>query len=272
MVNQLMAALSVADIFGSIAYAFTTLPTPTEDFIQGAVGNQETCTAQGFFIQLGTTSAYINVSLSIYYLLVLKYGWSERKIKKVKPFFFIFPIVVGLTFAFAGIPFYDNMVLWCNNAAEIWPEIPMVIAIFVATVVMSTICWHVYQNEKRSSKWKMGGSGNNGQTMTKKVFSQAMWYLAAFNMTWPPYLALQFLWASGKAFSSYGFVLYASSVVPLQGFWNLIVYLLRTRMNVLDLSSTRSKMSKHLSRTTSMLRASGKRVSAVFPHHKQEEV
>ena len=44
------------------------------------------------------------------------------------------------------------------------------------------------------------------------------------------------------------------------------MYILRTRKAIVDLSSTKSAMSKHLSKTTSMLRASGKRVSAVFPN------
>jgi cytoskeletal protein RodZ len=40
----------------------------------------------------------------------------------------------------------------------------------------------------------------------------------------PPYLTLQYLWASGKAFTNYGFILYSATVVPLQGVWNWFVY------------------------------------------------
>jgi len=74
--------------------------------------------AQGFFIQLGTTAAYINVSLSLYYLLVIKFKWPERMLNKYKLYFFVCPIVVGLAFAFAGLPFYTNSILWCNNGGE----------------------------------------------------------------------------------------------------------------------------------------------------------
>ena len=47
-------------------------------------------------------------------------------------------------------------------------------------------------------------------------------------MTWVPYLALQYSWAAGTAFTRYYFILYAGTVVPLQGVWNCFNYA-RTR-------------------------------------------
>jgi hypothetical protein len=118
MNNQLMLVLCVFDLIGSVAYSFTSLPTPQEDAIFGSQGNDRTCKVQGFFVQLGTTAAYINVSLAIYYLLVVKYKWSESKMQKYKFVFFGCPIAVGLAFACAGIPFYTNSILLCNNGGE----------------------------------------------------------------------------------------------------------------------------------------------------------
>jgi hypothetical protein len=46
--------MSVFDFVGSFAMAFTTLPTPSTDYIYGGRGNEKTCTAQGFLIQMGT--------------------------------------------------------------------------------------------------------------------------------------------------------------------------------------------------------------------------
>lgn len=175
---------------------------------------------------MGTTSAYLNVASALYLFLVIKLSWSDTRLKKIKPWLFICPVIVGMSFAFAGIPFYDNMILWCNNTAAWWPEIPMTCAIAIATVLMTTICWHVYQEEKVSLTWRLGRNSGS-RSMFEMVFWQSFWYLMAFYMTWPPYLALQYLWADGKAFSNYGFVLYAGTVVPMQGFWNLIVYMRR---------------------------------------------
>lgn len=63
LLYQLLITLSIFDIIGSIAYAFTSLPTPVQDYIYGSKGNDATCTAQGFFIQIGTTACFINSSL-----------------------------------------------------------------------------------------------------------------------------------------------------------------------------------------------------------------
>ena len=78
-----------------------------EYYIEGAKGNEASCTSQGFFIQVGTTSAFLNVSLAIYYYRIIRLGQTETRIKRTRIWLFLCPIIVGLTFAFAGIPFYD---------------------------------------------------------------------------------------------------------------------------------------------------------------------
>lgn len=60
--------------------------------------------------------------------------------------------------------------------------------------------------------------------MFSTVLGQSIWYLMSFYLTWVPYLALQYSWAAGTGYSSYGFVLFACTLVPLQGFWNCVVY------------------------------------------------
>lgn len=46
---------------------------------------------------------------------------------------------------FSGIPFYGNMILWCDNTASWWPDIPIALAILSATVIMGIVCWDVYK-------------------------------------------------------------------------------------------------------------------------------
>jgi hypothetical protein len=96
------------------------MPTPASDELFGAKGNEKTCTAQGFFIQIGTIACFLNVSLALYYLLTIKYGWTEERLKRKRAGYFLFipPIAVGLAYAFVGIPYYDNVRVWCNNSAR----------------------------------------------------------------------------------------------------------------------------------------------------------
>ena len=223
VMNQLLCGLSVFDILGALGYAFTTLPIPEDHQygpIYGAKGNEATCTAQGLFIQLGTISAYMNVSLAFYYYLVIKHSWDETRLKKIRWALFLFPLVVGFTFAFAGIPFYDSLNLWCNNTASYWPDIGVAIAIGLATIVMTLVCWDVYTKEKASAKWKRraGGASDGRQTLSSQVFWQSFFYLMAFYSTWTPYLGLQYAWAGGSSFTNYGLILTAATLVPLQGF------------------------------------------------------
>lgn len=116
---------------------------------------------------------------------------------------------------------YTQLFLWCNNSANWWPDIPILVAIVGVTCIMGSMCIHVYKTEKKSQSWTT--------TSMRRAFSavvvwQSLWYLMSFYLTWPPYLALQYLWAAGKGYSSYGFTLFACTLVPLQGFWNSVVY------------------------------------------------
>ena len=222
VIGELIIFLCGFDIIGSLGYAFTSLPTPEEDYIHGAVGNEASCTAQGFFIQIGTISLYINVSIAFYYLLIIRFSWRERKLKLSWFYYmlFIVPILIGAIFAFAGIPFYDNVILWCNNSGKYWSEIPVAIAISIATVIMVNLCWFVYKSERASKRFRRH-SEEERASLSSAFFKQSLVYLGAFYLTWPPYLALQIMIANGYAFSdNYPFVIIAGTAVTLQGFWN----------------------------------------------------
>lgn len=265
VLGELIVALSAFDIVGSLAYAFTTLPTPEDDYIHGSRGSEASCKAQGFFIQIGTISSYINVSLAFYYLVTIRYAWREKKLRNSKShhLLLVVPISIGIIFALAGIPYYDNMVLWCNNSGSYWPEIPIVVAILVATCVMGNLCWYVSKEERASKKWRQHSrrSINGESSLAMKFFWQSLYYLGAFYLTWPPYLALQFMLASGYAYSHYGFFLFAGTVVPLQGFWNFLVY---SRTRKITASSLVSSVVDRVSTVgTAALGSSSKRFSQI---------
>lgn len=181
--GNMMVMMSLFDALGSAAYAFTTLPIPANSYIYGSKGNNASCTVQAFFIQMGLIAAYFNVSIGFYYLVMIKYGWHERRCVTYKKYFIACPLIVGFIFAFSGVPFYGNMVTWCNNTAKWWPESAVVVAIIAATIMMLLVVIHVYNEEKASKKWKKGKQKNS---LTKEVMWQAIYYLYAFYLVWPP--------------------------------------------------------------------------------------
>merc|ERR1712087_58065 len=76
------------------------------------------------------------------------------------------------------------------------------------------------------------------------------------------YLALQYAWAAGVGYSQYGFVLFACTLVPLQGFWNSVVFFrIRAKKKVGEaVSEVKSRSSllaaSRLSRYSSQQRSS----------------
>ena len=54
--NRLLLGASVIDIFTSVAFDFSIIPTPQETACSIGMGNLSTCAVQGFFIQLSYAS------------------------------------------------------------------------------------------------------------------------------------------------------------------------------------------------------------------------
>lgn len=188
--HHLLLCMSLIDCTSSIAWGLTTLPVPVTDengdptYVYGARGNDATCTAQGFFIQLGLTSPFYNLALAIYYMLVISYGWREEQINnnKVGCWLYIVPLVAGLSFAFGGIPFYDVDVIMCYISSNdhrrmlIFLVIPLVVVIVLATAITIKIYLKVYFQERSAQRWRMTRRSNI-QSLPRKVFWQGFWYL-----------------------------------------------------------------------------------------------
>ena len=106
MTNRIILALSISDIiFSTICHIFGMWPVP-QGLVYGSSGNQGTCTAQGFLIIFSAyCAALYNMTLALTYLLQVRYGWSEEKIRRYQPFLIFIPIFVGLVLATSIIPY-----------------------------------------------------------------------------------------------------------------------------------------------------------------------
>eukprot|EP00980_Cylindrotheca_fusiformis_P029422 scaffold23472_cov106-Cylindrotheca_fusiformis.AAC.1 len=195
MLQQLVCGMSIFDVSSSIANMFATLPIPEDTFFEststpmptgvyGARGNSATCTAQGFFIQLGYTSAFYNLMLSVYYVLVIKKGMRETQIQRLKYFFHIPTLLAGFGLAFGGIPYYDNVFFIChippavelsswwetgdetesfaltgaggsNGLLTVFSIVPISVVFFVGGVNMIVIYLHVRKQDRAANRWRM---------------------------------------------------------------------------------------------------------------------
>mmetsp|Transcript_23832 Transcript_23832/g.35203 ORF Transcript_23832/g.35203 Transcript_23832/m.35203 type:complete len:260 (-) Transcript_23832:232-1011(-) len=206
--NRIMLGLSLFDMIASFVNILSTWPTPEGTAgIYGASGTTATCTAQGFFNELGNiTTPLYSAAQCVWYLLFLKYGWKEKDCRKYELAFHSIPISVGLTMAIVGLPLtlFNNsgFLCWyapfpagCDNNTDItctrgnlagtfrWIHYGVIwSAILFITYAMTSI----YLSVRRQEGKVQGSIMSNGSRRKKSdaVKTQALLYVCALYLTW----------------------------------------------------------------------------------------
>jgi len=178
-----------------------------------------------------------NLFLAAHYLLVIEYEWSDFQLAKIERL--VHPAIFTFSFgiAIAGLPLkiYNNANVWCwiapnpsdpsrgNNAniyrwafyyVELWS------IIFAISVIMLLVVFSVKRTEVRASYLHLA----NGSSMTQQTRRQAIYYVSAFYITWVFPTTLRIIQTVG-AKVPYAIFLCTVIFLPLQGFWNSILYL-----------------------------------------------
>ena len=115
--HRILLAMSLYDVVESSFNFQSSWPIPRgTKGVAFARGNTEWCEAQGFFLQFGIVIPILNMCLSIYYLLVIKYSWTEEDIRiYAEPWFHVVSLSVALVTAGMGLAYdlFNNSNLWC---------------------------------------------------------------------------------------------------------------------------------------------------------------
>ena len=115
--HRLLFAMAFFDALSSIALGLSTLPIPSgSSGVYAPMGTQQTCSAQGFFIQANIASPLYNFCLSLYYLLLVRYSISETRIAhRFEPWMHGCTVTFGLgtSFVCLGLGVFNNSNLWC---------------------------------------------------------------------------------------------------------------------------------------------------------------
>eukprot|EP00526_Cylindrotheca_closterium_P006549 CAMPEP_0113610824 /NCGR_PEP_ID=MMETSP0017_2-20120614/5230_1 /TAXON_ID=2856 /ORGANISM="Cylindrotheca closterium" /LENGTH=610 /DNA_ID=CAMNT_0000519733 /DNA_START=1 /DNA_END=1833 /DNA_ORIENTATION=+ /assembly_acc=CAM_ASM_000147 len=188
--HRLLLAMSVYDVLESVWNFGSTWPIPegSPDIIW-AFGNEATCTAQGFFLTLSSAVPLYNGMLSIYYVLVINYNYSDAKLRSfVEPamhiFCFVWAFGTALYSALAGLMNNANLWCWiaplpadckdswtfgtaeegndnpCIRGDNVWIYrfgfyfIPLWISIFLATFATYMVYRYVYARDKATLKYR----------------------------------------------------------------------------------------------------------------------
>ena len=255
--HRLVLGMSFCELSSSVAWFFTTWPIPRDtQGVYGAVGTQGTCTAQGFFAQFSISSVMYNASLSVYYVLVIVYGWSERRIVKIEPYIHLHAMSWGLGTGLAGIGLtLFNQVGWdCWLSAyplgctESWKSddgvattctrgdngsiyqwafyyAPLWVVIVAVMLLMRSVYMTVRKQEIAMEKRQ--SVLNDDRVRMKKsrqIAIQAAYFVGAFYVTWFfPTIFQLVLVTSGRVYFELLFL--TAFFVPIQGLLNLIVFL-----------------------------------------------
>jgi len=159
---RILFAISIFDVMTSCGVFMGTWPIPRgTPGVYMASGNKGTCTAQGFWMQLGVGVPLYNASLSIYYFLVLFKGYKEHQVKKVEPLFHGVPILFALStaIAVAATDNYRSANVWCwitmdNNAMRLgFFNVPVWGSILLVTASMSAIYCRFLIQERKTKKY-----------------------------------------------------------------------------------------------------------------------
>jgi hypothetical protein len=150
----------------------------------------------GWMFQAGQISMFYNVALSTYFLLAIKYNWTDRRFQKIGPYIHTGLLATGFVLAFGSIPFHQPHYRWCYIA---WPPVgesyvpgliffiaPVGICILAITVLTVQLVFHVYRLVNRSSQRSMSSSSHQ---VSVRTFWQSLWFLAAFYLVWPVMLS-----------------------------------------------------------------------------------
>eukprot|EP00985_Skeletonema_marinoi_P014671 scaffold7473_cov141-Skeletonema_marinoi.AAC.11 len=207
-----------------------------------ASGNKATCDAQGFFQQFfGVAPPLYNGSLAVYYFLIIRYGWKNGnpKLKVAEKLLHAVPLLYATITAVIGsaLDMYRSSNLWCWVAGQyqvtrmIFLYGPVWLSFIVTSFCMIKIYCEVRAQEAKTKKYNSsvtsaGRSDLNQRTDHSRRFAnQAMFYVLSFWITWlfPTCTRVSQFITGGS--SPFVFIALFTIFIPLQGFFNVLVYL-----------------------------------------------
>ena len=224
-----LLGMGVIDVLASSGWFLSTWMAPVGSNAVYAVGNTQSCTYQGFLLQIAIGAPMYNTCLALYYLLTIKYGWREEQLRRIEPWLHAFVLIFAFGTGIILIPLntYNHIgaVCWaeglpqgCENSNYQPSDVPcergnyawiygfalfygpLWICMVFTTIAMVMIYHKVRETEKRSSRY-IGArtSPRRSVLLSDRFAAQAILYTFAFYITWLPSTIWSLTWWSGNA-------------------------------------------------------------------------
>ena len=256
MTNRIMLGLGISDIVFSCCLFVSSWAVPKGQ-CYGSAGTVLTCTIQGFLSASACTcSQFYNATLSLCYLLMVRYNWSEEKLQRVQGLLLVFPLIVVLPFTIPSLLWkaynYDGInicsgiapyPLWCADGSvpcergsklvelvyaqdNLWAAFtPQIMCSSVILTSMTLLYWSVLKRERANDQYRFEeGRSTLNRAHSNRVAMQGICYVWAFLLTWSPWI---FVIAFSIKRKEVPIALRIVSLIlmPCQGFFNTVVYL-----------------------------------------------
>ena len=247
--RRILGSMAFWDISFSTQMILSPLLVPADTSQQvWAIGNDASCNFLGFLTSIMFASVYYNGTLSLYYVMTITGRYSDAEFgKKIEPYCHFVNVCYPLATAIVGLAkgFYSEHEVgpgcWvddyprncgpdielgqtgekCQSQIIAWlfsglPTLLMLIMIIINNIV---IIQHV--NRKLTSENKH---------LVRQVANQAFLYVAAFIASIGIGLVLriaegQDLWYPEDDDKLFPFYVVVAICLPLQGFWNALIYM-----------------------------------------------
>jgi len=256
--QRFMLWMSFFDILASISNSFSTAALPqikeTEDMknIYGTIGNESTCIAQGFFLQLGIAVPMYNAALCLYYLFSIRYNMNEKRLSGVfERIVHALVITCALTTAIISVilDLIHDTGLFCwlaeyplncrldsnincttnynHTLIFLFGVFPVCLSFLIVAVAMLLVYLSIHNNYLKMRRYSFGGEHSSGVLNLlrekKQTATQATLFVLAFILTWIMPLINIILITSYQRVP-FSTALMQGFLMPLQGFWNALIY------------------------------------------------
>lgn len=148
--HRLLCGISIIDLSTSIWISLTSWPMPASEGFLWAVGNDMTCKTQGFFLQMSVGSSFYNVSLCVFFSLMIVFNWKEADLIEVEWLLHCIPILFALLSSFTGV-FLDVYGpnpngIWCTqrNDADAFLLYAYYLPLWMCIIIVTILCVYMW--------------------------------------------------------------------------------------------------------------------------------
>ena len=248
--QRLMMGLCFSDIIHAINWGLGPLPN-LKGYSLFAMGNQSTCSVNGFFMHTGQISFFYNVSIMCYFILTIRYRWRPNDFVNLETIMHILcvflPLVEATTLASLGY-FNPNLAEWgrcyvrafppdcdvledveCTRGAharqlQFWAITVRGNALFAFLLFsLVLIVWTVRRSSQRMQRYAYSSVNISG-AVTQQSIKYGLFFLFTYSFTAANLIEYN---VSNREESIAAFVILLLREIfyPLQGFFTCLIYL-----------------------------------------------